>query len=227
MSDIEIIKEFRRYVRTRFSNSIEYYYAYPHLVTTIFNERSSNSSIQMAACYQADIALLFTYLLHYTEIYRYLNYEIYVKETNDSFFKDLFELLGNSTALSNIAFSFVDPRVHPVYEKAMEFDSLSAYKKVLYTKALSEKDVAKLCSFNPFFIEEYVHFNVDVNETFLLRQMKKWMKSFDDFDKTLKETTSFIEQYQHIDTTLLKDLEEKYGHVDIPKMLTMIYKEEQ
>ncbi len=148
---------------------------------------------------------------------------LYVKETNDSFAEGLLNRLAKCSKLEDLSFMFMTPEAFPYLEEAMNFKDLSAFEKVLFTKALGKEDMEKLCHFNPFFLEEYQHFNVEVDERFVLRQMKEWMNHTHHFDKTLQVTTDFLNHYSKIDEELSLKLTEKYGELDYQKILTKIY----
>lgn len=82
--------------------------------------------------------------------------------------------------------------------EAVRFSDLSIYDKVLQMKALEESDVDFLMGIFPLFEDEYNHYNVEVNEAFMARQIKKWPAQFNgDVEKAYEDAARFLDKYSH------------------------------
>lgn len=77
-------------------------------------------------------------------------------------------------------------------QATLEFMDASTYQKIAYLSALDEDDIKILSEFNPFFKEEYDHFNVPLDEDFLIRQISKWLNGNNNIDTSLEKCAEFI-----------------------------------
>lgn len=108
---------------------------------------------------------------------------------------------------------------------AVEFDNLSAFDKVLQTKALDENDLAILRRIFPLFEGEYEHYNVEVDEDFMIRQIGKWQTGCnDDIEKSYEEAANFLEQYSLINNSLYERIRQDTGCIESSDRKDMLKK---
>lgn len=73
------------------------------------------------------------------------------------------------------------------------FEQMSAYDKIIIYKCISDEEYNKLCILNPLFKEEYEKYNVEITEELIIRQIKKWNKSFPNCGNIgLSQTIDFL-----------------------------------
>lgn len=150
------------------------------------------------------------------DLYVYLNLINKLQGLEDrelSLFLELKECLEDGTVNS----LFINSRSLKYIRKAtLSYKEASAFDKVLYVKALDENDINLLSKYNPLFMDEYNHFNVELNNDFLIRQITKWINAFKDENKAYMAAASFICNLYHINKELVNDylVELSKGYTD-------------
>lgn len=113
---------------------------------------------------------------------------------------DIISVLRNETNISLIA-------------EAARFSDEPVYDKVLQMKALEESDVEFLMGLFPIFEEEYNNYNVEVNEAFMARQIRKWPGQFNgDVEKAYEDAAHFLDQYSILNNSLYERIAEQTNH---------------
>lgn len=77
-------------------------------------------------------------------------------------------------------------------DASINFSEASAYEKIALLGALDEEDIKALSKFNPFFKEEFDHYNIALDEEFFIRQITKWKNGKKDLNVALEKTAEFI-----------------------------------
>ncbi|MCH5166664.1 MAG: hypothetical protein J1F35_02105 [Erysipelotrichales bacterium] len=82
--------------------------------------------------------------------------------------------------------------INKFLDATFEFMDASAFLKVEMFKCLDEDDLELLSSFNPFFMDEYNTYNVEINQHFMIRQITKWINRFKDEERAINEAAKFL-----------------------------------
>ncbi len=115
--------------------------------------------------------------------------------------------------------------VAPIMLDAVNFSDLSIYDKVLQIKALDEEDLAFLRGIYPLFEGEYEAYNVEVDEAFMIRQMRKWKDIWkNNPEKCYDDAAKFLDQYTILNNSLYKSLVNKTGHATLNDTKGMLKK---
>lgn len=91
-------------------------------------------------------------------------------------------------------------------QASLDFVDASAYQKIAYLSALDEDDIKALIEFNPFFKEEYDHYNVPLDDKFLVRQITKWINGKNNIDTSLEKCAEFIIDMSYSDADKIDDI---------------------
>lgn len=90
-------------------------------------------------------------------------------------------------------------------ESSCNFANAAAYEKIALLSSLDDNDIETLESFNPFFKEEYDHYNVTLDEEFFIRQISKWENGKKDLNVALEKTAEFIIDMSYTDPDKVDD----------------------
>lgn len=90
-------------------------------------------------------------------------------------------------------------------DASLSFIDATAYEKIALLSALDEKDIDLLSSFNPFFKEEYDHYNVTLDADFFIRQISKWLIGKNALNITLEKSAEFIIDMSYADPDKIDD----------------------
>lgn len=108
---------------------------------------------------------------------------------NNKLFNMIVKAMDNGETtllLSNIKF------INQFIEASRSFIDATAYEKISLLSSLDEDDILRLSKFNPFFKEEYDHYNVTLDSEFFIRQISKWLNGKKDLNIALEKTAEFI-----------------------------------
>lgn len=172
----------------------------------------------------------------YVDMYKILNLREKLDIIN-SLDASLLEKMRNAKDFSSIYAILLNPANLALVVQALNFSNLSIYDKVLQIKALDEEDLAFIEKiFEPFGISfgegtdklyqsEYEAYNVEVDEAFMIRQMKKWKDTWkNNPEKSYEDAANFLDQYTILNNSLYKSLVSKTGHTKLNDTKGMLKK---
>lgn len=123
------------------------------------------------------------YIQSYTDFYLMNRFHNKIEKNDSSFININYE---------NVEKFFDDSDIYIVMLKSMEeFNTLSAYDKILLLKSLTQEENEMLKSINPFFEYEKNKYDVEITKELIIKQMNKWVNSFG-LEKAINETSKFI-----------------------------------
>lgn len=167
----------------------------PFLLNTFrrdfFVDRSYRESISKYGALIMDIFLGLTTLVFAQDIYLDLNHKIKLGSADE----DDFSLMTNvSECLSSGEYeSLFDDinNIDKIIQKMIDMVDASALRKVELFKSLDDKDIELLSSTNPYFMQEYEHYNIEISKDFLIRHLHIWEKKTD-YETAISLVTKFI-----------------------------------
>lgn len=125
----------------------------------------------------------------------------------------------------------------PLMVQALGFSDLSIYDKILQIKALDDKDLEVIRRIFPLFEDlsndeenvkyqgEYDAYNVEVDENFMIRQMKKRSGPWkDNPEKCYEDAANFLDQYSILNNSLYKQISKTTGHTNLDDTKGMLKK---
>lgn len=126
--------------------------------------------------------------------------DLYVKLTHDCVTGELTEekskllnMIVNAIEKNDTNLLLGNPKyISQFIEATCNFYEATAYEKIALLSSLDENDMKTLEKFNPFFKDEYDHYNVTLDEDFFIRQISKWLNGKNDLNVALEKTAEFI-----------------------------------
>lgn len=138
----------------------------------------------------------------FVDMYKILNLREKLDIIND-IDANLLIKMRETKDFEKIVFLLLDEANGPIILQALNFSEISIYDKVLQMKALDSKDVSLLMELFPLFESEYNAYNIEVNEDFMAREIKKWPDIFDgNVEKAYEDAAAFLDQYSVINANL-------------------------
>lgn len=110
--------------------------------------------------------------------------------------------------------------INTFVDASLSFIDATAYEKIALLSSLDENDIKILSNFNPFFKEEYDHYNVTIDADFFIRQISKWLIGEKDLNMTLEKSAEFIIDMSYVDPDKIDSFIDKLsGYTDNPSKL--------
>lgn len=131
--------------------------------------------------------------------------------------QSMFEILKKCISENNYETLLNEPKtIRKIVAPLIEMLNASALRKVELMKALEDEDIKLLSSINPFFLEEYDHYNISITEEFLIKHIDIWSKK-KDYETAISMITNFlinifkvnIEDGMKIAYTIINDSEQQ------------------
>lgn len=184
-------------------------------------------------CRSHKIMTMMCLLSLFVDMYKILNLREKLDIINDIDAK-LLDKMRNASKIDEIYAILLDAANVPLMTQALGFSDLSIYDKILQIKALDDKDLEILKDIFPVFDSlsedkeyqgEYTAYNIEVDEAFMIRQMKKRTGPWkDNPEKCYEDAANFLDQYSILNNSLYKQISETTGYTKLGDTKGMLKK---
>lgn len=162
---------------------------------------SGNNLVKKFVCTRSIISM-FRYQM-YVDYYMNLNLKQKLDILTDDENTDFSKLISATTVseIFNLSSDINSSVANNMLNTVLGFSNLSVYNKILQVKALSMEDRKKLSEVDPFIIDDFVNYDIEVTSDFIIDRMSKLNNGIykDNNEKTYEETAAFIDSLLKLD----------------------------